>query len=386
MSGTLPLSGIVVVEIGHSVAAPYAGLILADLGARVIKVENPAGGDYARGWGPPFWEGTASAFHSLNRGKESIAVDLSKTEDVANLRRLILEEADAVIQNLRPGLLTKHGLDAASLREVKPDLVYSDIGAFGADGPMASKPGYDPLVQAFSGIMSVTGEGGRPPVRVGVSLVDMGSGMWSVIGILAALLARAGNGSGTGSGAHVATSLYETGLAWMTVHLAGYAASGEVRRPHGSGLAEIVPYQAFETRDGWLMVAAGNDGLFRKLCLALGRGDLADDPEFATNALRVVNRGRLVPELERHMADMPLDELASALDAAGVPCAPIQTVDQVMAHPQTQGLGMFRDDAGLPLAGLPMTLDGVRPRRTGKAPELGQHTGATLSRETANAR
>lgn len=147
MSGTLPLSGIVVVEIGHSVAAPYAGLILADLGARVIKVENPAGGDYARGWGPPFWEGTASAFHSLNRGKESIAVDLSKTEDVANLRRLILEEADAVIQNLRPGLLTKHGLDAASLREVKPDLVYSDIGAFGADGPMASKPGYDPLVR-----------------------------------------------------------------------------------------------------------------------------------------------------------------------------------------------------------------------------------------------
>lgn len=387
MPGTLPLSGIVIVEIGHSVAAPYAGLILADLGARVIKVENPAGGDYARGWGPPFWEDTASAFHSLNRGKESITVDLSKARDVAGLRRLILQEADAVIQNLRPGLLAKHGLDAASLREAKPDLIYSDIGAFGAEGPMASKPGYDPLVQAFSGIMSVTGEGGRPPVRVGVSLVDMGSGMWSVIGILAALLARAGTSGGEkGGGAHVATSLYETGLAWMTVHLAGFAASGEVRRPHGSGLAEIVPYQAFDTRDGWLMIAAGNDGLFRKLCLALGRRDLADDPDFATNALRVVNRGRLVPDLERHMAGMPLDDLAAALDAAGVPCAPIQTVDQVMAHPQTQGLGMFRDDAGLPLAGLPVTLDGVRPRTSGKAPQLGQHTGATLSKETVNAR
>ncbi|UEM19201.1 CoA transferase [Skermanella mucosa] len=381
MSGTTPLGGVVVVEIGHSVAAPYAGLILADLGARVIKVENPSGGDYARGWGPPFWEGTASVFHSLNRGKEGITVDLSKPDQVASLRKLILDEADVVIQNLRPGLLAKHGLDAASLRAEKSDLVYSDIGAFGAEGPMSSKPGYDPLVQAFSGIMSVTGEGGRPPVRVGVSMVDMGSGMWSVIGILAALLARADRRGG----AHVATSLYETGLAWMTVHLAGYAASGEVRRPHGSGLAEIVPYQAFSTRDGWLMVAAGNDGLFRKLCLAIDRRDLADDPDFATNALRVVNRGRLVPELERHMAEMPLDALAAALDAAGVPCAPIQTVDQVMAHPQTRGLGMFKETAGLELAGLPVTLDGTRPRADGEAPGLGRDTRATLSGETVDA-
>jgi crotonobetainyl-CoA:carnitine CoA-transferase CaiB-like acyl-CoA transferase len=203
-----PLAGITVVELGHSVAAPYAGLILADLGARVIKVENPWGGDYARGWGPPFWNETASVFHSLNRGKEGITVDFGASEDCEDLRSLILDDADAVIQNLRPGILEKFGLTADALRAEKPSLIWCDIGAFGATGPLASKPGYDPLAQASTGIMSVTGEGGgRPPVRVGVSLVDMGSGMWTVIGMLAALVAR----NKDGQGRSVATSLYETG-------------------------------------------------------------------------------------------------------------------------------------------------------------------------------
>src|SRR5262249_2766203 len=185
-----PLEGLVVVELGHSVAAPYAGLILADLGARVIKVENPKSGDYARGWGPPFWRDIASCFHGLNRGKEGITADFGDPQDCAALKALILEKADAVIQNLRPGILEKFGLTAEALRVAKPSLIWCDIGAFGAKGPLAGKPGYDPLVQASTGIMSVTGEGGgRPPVRVGVSLIDMGSGMWTVIGLLAALLA-----------------------------------------------------------------------------------------------------------------------------------------------------------------------------------------------------
>ena len=366
-----PLAGITVVELGHSVAAPYAGLILADLGARVIKVENPKTGDYARGWGPPFWNETASVFHSLNRGKEGITVDFGAPDDCENLRSLILDDADAVIQNLRPGLLEKFGLTADALRAEKPSLIWCDIGAFGAMGPLASKPGYDPLAQASTGIMSVTGEGGRPPVRVGVSLVDMGSGMWAVIGMLAALVAR----NKDGQGRSVATSLYETGLAWMTVPLAGHAASGEVRKPYGSGTAEIAPYQAFEVSDGWLMIAAGNDNLFRKLCGGLSLASLASDPDFATNADRVINRERLIPQIEAAVRGYSADALGKLLDEAGVPNAPLLTTDQVARHPQTRALDMMvrctHDD--IELVGIPLAFDGTRPRARTAAPALGQH-------------
>ena len=301
-----PLAGVTVVELGHSVAAPYAGLILAELGARVIKVENPKGGDYARGWGPPFWEGVATSFLCFNRGKEGIAVDFTRSDHAQALRTLIIEEADAVIQNLRPGILEKFDLTPEALRVEKPSLIWCDIGAFGARGPLAQKPGYDPLAQAATGIMSVTGEGDdRPPVRVGVSLIDMGSGMWTVIGLLASLLAR----HATGNGTHVSTSLYETGLAWMTVPLAGYEANGEVRRPYGSGTAEIVPYQAFQASDGWLMIAAGNENLFRKLCGALGLAELAASPDFATNEARVRNRDRLVGRIGAAVAGFTVEAL-----------------------------------------------------------------------------
>lgn len=364
-----PLDGIVVVELGHSVAAPYAGLILADLGARVIKVENPNGGDYCRGWGPPFWGESSSSFASLNRGKEDITVDFANPDDAAALRKLIVEEADVVIQNLRPGILDRFGFDVAKLREENPGLIWSDIGAFGATGPLASKPGYDPLAQASSGIMSVTGEGGRPPVRVGVSLVDMGSGMWSVIGILSALIARAEGGRG----ARVETSLYETGLAWMTIPLAGYEAAGDVRKPYGSGVAEIAPYQAFETADGWMMIAAGNDNLFRKLCAVLELQHLAEDPRYVANAGRVTNRETLLPIIAEAVSKRQPDELGEALDALGIPNAPLLTVDAVARHPQTEALGMTVDVEGLRLMGVPLTLDGERPRATTPAPKLGQH-------------
>lgn len=368
-----PLTGVTIVELGHSVAAPYAGLILADLGARVIKVENPGSGDYARGWGPPFWNGTATAFHALNRGKEGVSVDFRNEAEVEALKGFILAEADAVIQNLRPGILDKFGLTADKLRAAKPGLIWCDIGAFGATGPLAAKPGYDPLAQASTGIMSVTGEGGRPPVRVGVSLVDMGSGMWSVIGLLAGLIAR----HETGEGRVVSTSLYETGLAWMTVPLAGYAASGEVRKPFGSGTAEIVPYQAFETADGWLMIAAGNDNLFRKLCGALDLAALADDPDFVTNAARVVNRGRLIPQIAAVTAGFSTEALGLRLDAAGVPNAPLLDIGQVAGHPQTQALDMTVKSApdDIELMGVPLAFEGRRPRARSAAPALGQHNG-----------
>ena len=372
-----PLHGFTVVELGHSVAAPYAGLILAELGAQVIKVENPNGGDYARGWGPPFWNDVATPFLALNRGKEGISVDFSKLEDAQALRALILDAADMVIQNLRPGILEKFDLTPQALRAQKPELIWCDIGAFGPTGPLAGKPGYDPLAQAATGIMSVTGEGGdRPPVRVGVSLIDMGAGMWTVIGMLASLIARQKGGKG----AHLSTSLYETGLAWMTVQLAGYEASGEVRRPFGSGTAEIVPYQAFQASDGWLMIAAGNDNLFRKLCGALGLAELAADPQFAANPARVRNRDQLISRISAATAKYTVAGLGKTLDEAGVPNSPLLTVDQVADHPQTNAVGMLRGCEGqdLRLAGIPLTLNGARPRANTPAPALGEHNAQWL--------
>lgn len=370
MRSTKPLEGIVVVELGHSVAAPYAGLVLADLGARVVKIENPERGDHARGWGPPFWGDVSSSFASLNRGKESVTIDFSDPRQVAALRRFILDKADGVVQNLRAGVLEKFGLAPESFLAQKPSLIWCDIGAFGARGPMARKPGYDPLVQASTGIMSVTGEGDRPPVRVGISIVDMGSGMWSVIGFLASLVARAK----TGEGAHISTSLFETGLAWMTIPLAGYKAAGDVRKPFGSGVAEIVPYQAFQTKNGWLMIAAGNDNLFRKLCDVLRRPDLAEDPDFNTNSGRVINRERLVPIIAAEVARCDFSELSELLDAAGVPNAPLLSVDEVAQHPQAEALGMMVEcEDGLSLATIPISFDGRRPHNTRRAPRLGEN-------------
>ena len=366
-----PLEGLTIVEIGTSVAAPYAGLVFADLGARVIKVENPDGGDYARGWGPPFWKDTSAAFFSLNRGKESVTIDFTQEAERARLRALIHDHADAVVQNLRPGILDKFGFDAETMMREKPSLIWCDIGAFGKRGPLRNKPGYDPLAQASAGIMSVTGEPGRPPVRVGVSLVDMGSGMWAVIGVLSRLLSR----KQTGVGGRVETSLFETGLAWMTVPLASYEASGEVAAPQGSGSLQIVPYQAFQTADAWLMIAAGNDNLFRKLVKAVGVPELATDPAYRTNADRVVNRIALIDTLDRVFGTYETDRLAAVLDAAGVPNAPLLSADKVATHPQTLALDILGtcDGDTLPLMGIPISLDGQRPRANGMPPGLGEH-------------
>jgi crotonobetainyl-CoA:carnitine CoA-transferase CaiB-like acyl-CoA transferase len=370
MNHSRPLDGVVIVELGHSVAGPYAGLILADLGARVIKVENPKQGDYARDWGPPFWGDTSSSFASLNRGKESITVDFADPAEAAALRRLIIDQADGVIQNLRPGILDVYGLSAESFREEKPSLIWCDIGAFGAGGPMAKKPGYDPLVQASSGIMSVTGEGDRPPVRVGISLVDMGSGMWAAMGFLASFISRMKEGKG----ARVSTSLFETGLAWMTIPLAGFEAAGDVRKPYGSGVAEIVPYQCFPTKSGWLMIAAGNDNLFRKFCEVLNLRDLVSDPAFATNSARVVNRERLIPIVEKAVAQFYAEDLGRELDALGVPNAPLLGVEDVAHHPQVKALDITAQcDDGLSLVSIPIAFDGKRPRTTRRAPKLGEH-------------
>jgi crotonobetainyl-CoA:carnitine CoA-transferase CaiB-like acyl-CoA transferase len=370
MSSPHPLSGFVVIEIGHSIAAPYAGMILGELGAEVIKVENPKGGDAARGWGPPFQEGASTCFHSVNRAKSGIAVDLADPTDAARLKALILERADVVIHNLKHGALDKYGLGAADLVAEKPALVWCNLAAFGNTGPLRDRPGYDPMMQAYSGLMSLLGEDGRPPVRVTASIIDMGAAMWSVIGILAALQER----QRTGKGGVVDTSLLETGLAWMTIMLPSYLATGQLPVRQGSGVDMIVPYQAFAASDGYMMVAAGNDNLFRRLCAALERPDLAEDPRFRSNGDRVVHRAELVAILAGIFAHKPRAHWAKLFESAGIPNGPIHTLDQVVADPQVEALGMLQRRAGsdLSLLGLPLSFDGARPPFAKAAPTLGE--------------
>ena len=366
----LPLAGITIIEFCHSVAGPYAASILADLGADVIKVEAPETGDYARDWGPPFSHGTATLFHVLNHNKRGMALDLRDGVTCDRLKAFIVEHAEVVIQNMRPGAIDKLGLGGQALREAKPSLITCDLGAYGRTGPLRERPGYDPLMQAHGGIMSVTGVDGGEPVRVGVSIVDQGAGMWAAMGILAALNRR----HVTGEGCHVSTSLFETAIGWMAPHVGGYLSGGAMRRPLGSGVTEIVPHQAFPTADGHIMVAAGNDNLFRALCGAIGM-TFARDERFATNSKRVENRRVLIPMLEAIFRSRPSVDWQARLDEAGVPAAPIENVAQVIASPQTAALGILQKapDLDMTLTGLPLEFDGVRPPYRFSAPKLGEH-------------
>lgn len=376
MTGARPLAGLTVLEIGHSIAAPVAGMILGELGADVVKVENPGTGDYCRDWGPPFYDGTAAAFQAVNRGKRGITVDFKDAAQVERLRGFIRERVDVLIHNLRYGVLDKYGLSAAALTAEKPALIYCNLGAFGAQGPLRERPGYDPLMQAHSGLMSLMGEESRPPVRVGVSIVDSATGMWAAIGILAALQER----NRTGEGAVVDTSLYECALSWVNIQIAGYLGAGQLPVREGSGAAQIVPYQAFRTRDGYIMMLAGNDNLFKRLCDIIGRPELALDDRFRTNSARVVNRTALIPMLEAIIATEPTGAWRQRFDAAGVPNGPIQTMDQVVADPQTRALDIIQTspDGLLRLVGLPLSFDGVRPPFERRAPGLGEHNDSVL--------
>ncbi|MDB5571836.1 MAG: hypothetical protein JWN93_3019 [Hyphomicrobiales bacterium] len=371
-----PLSGLTVVELGHSVAAPFAGQLLADLGARVVKIENPAHGDDARRWGPPFWNGAATIFQSVNRNKESAAINLKDAQERAALAAFITQHADIVVQNMRAGLVAEYGLDARTLRAANPRLIYCNLGAFGATGPLSKRPGYDPLMQAFGGIMSVTGNEGEAPVRVGVSLVDQGAGMWSVIGVLAALQRR----NVTGEGCEVDTSLFETALSWMSASSAGYLATGRPPGRRGSENPGLVPYRVFKAQDSYLLIAAGNDNLFNRLAAALGKPEWLEDARFSTNPARVDNRALVNDAVQDVIATRPRDAWIALLEDAGVPVAALQSVDQVLAHEQTKALGMLQQapDADMQLMGTPLSFDGQRPQMRSAPPKLGAHTDAIL--------
>lgn len=364
-----PLSGVRVYEIGTSVAAPYGTWVLAALGAEVIKVEPEGRGDDCRHWGPPFWNGTSSMFQALNRDKKSITVNLKDDKDKAWLRNELITKADVVLQNMRPGKIASLGFGSEELCQENSGLVYCNIWAFGQTGPMADKPGYDPLMQAYSGLMGLNGEPGRAPSRVGTSIIDMGTGMWCAIGIISALFAR----QETGEGCVVDTSLYETALGWMTSHMASYHSTGELPTPQGSGIQGLAPYQAYECADGYLVIAAPNDKLFGLLKAVLGHPDWAEAERFETNPKRFQNK----PELNRFITAIVIEHPRSywqqKLDKAGIPNSPIQQVDEVLADPQTKALGIVQESVGqaMKLVGLPISFNGQRPPLKNEAPELG---------------
>jgi crotonobetainyl-CoA:carnitine CoA-transferase CaiB-like acyl-CoA transferase len=370
MNTANPLQGLTVVEIGTSVAAPVAGHILADLGATVIKIETPGRGDDARSWGPPFDEGVAPVFRWLNRNKRSAVVDLKNPAQREALLAFIQTEADIVLQNLRPGLVDTFKIDGASLRTAKPSLIYCNLTAFGRTGPQAKQPGYDPMMQACAGIMSVTGHEGDAPVRVGPSLVDQGSGMWCVIGILAALNAR----NAGGEGCEIDCSLYETALAWLPSQMANLLASGRVPGKIGTENAGMAPYRAYEARNGWIVIAAGNDNLFGKLCAAIDKPEWLTDPNLNTNSQRVTNRVEMNRKLAEAVAGYDIATLRARLDAAGVPNAPVQNLAQVVEDPQFKALGILQDleDGSGRQLNLPLSFNGTRPRLRANAPALGE--------------
>jgi crotonobetainyl-CoA:carnitine CoA-transferase CaiB-like acyl-CoA transferase len=367
-----------VVDVTTSIAGPYCAEILGALGADVVKVERPDTGDDGRAWGPPFWNGESAMFLAVNAGKRSLAVSLADERGREAVLRLA-ERADVFLQSLRPGLAERLGLGADELRRRNPRLVYCSIGAYGHIGPLAQEPGYDALMQAAGGLVSMTGEPGRPGVRVGSSLIDMGTGMWAGLGIAAALLER----ERTGTGSVVDTSLYETALGYIGYHLVGYLADGTVPTPQGTVFPMVAPYQVFPTHDGALMIAGGNDRLFALLCEALELPELASDERFRTNPDRVENREALVGIVSERLRERSTVEWQELLRGVGVPAAPVADVADVASSEQTQTLGFLQhvEHPAIPelrLPALPLSFDRERATHASPPPLVGEHTAEIL--------
>lgn len=370
-----PLAGIRVVELARVLAGPWCGQLLADLGAEVVKIERPGAGDDTRSWGPPFVSGAdganlgAAYYHSCNRGKSGLAIDISTPAGQAAVRERI-SAADVVIENYKVGGLAKYGLDPARLCDDFPRLIVCSITGFGQTGPYAHRAGYDFIIQAMGGAMSLTGEPDGPPQKSGIAYADIFTGMYSAVAILAALRRR----DVTGRGAHIDMALLDCQVGVLANQAANYLASGVSPRRMGNGHANVVPYQAFATADGQLVIAVGNDGQFRKLCTILGEGQWADDARFATNAARLTHRAELIPLLAGKIAGWDAQPLALALEAEGVPAGSINDMAAVFADPQVQARGMRFRPAGAAIDGLasPIVIDGERMVAASGAPRLGR--------------
>ncbi len=363
------LSDVVVLDLSRVLAGPYCTMMLGDLGAKVIKVEQPGKGDDTRAFGPPYIEGESAYYLGLNRNKYSILLDFSTPEGKQRVLELA-RTATVLVENFRPGTLAKQGLDYESLKTINPGLIYCSISGYGQTGPYASRPGYDFVAQAESGIMAVTGEIDGDPQRVGSPIGDVSAGMFACMAILAALRVR----DRTGEGQYIDIALIETTMSMLSNVASNYLISGDEAPRLGNGHPNIVPYQAFRTRDGHVVVSCGNDRLYGVLCRMLGREDLASDPRFSTNSQRVRNRSELVPILQEAFLQRGTDEWLPELRAVGIPCGPINTVSQIFNDPHIQARGYIWEcdhlTAGkIKLAGSPMHFSET-PTRLYKAPPL----------------
>jgi len=365
-----PLNGLRVIELGQILAGPFAGAIFADLGAEVLKIERVDGGDDGRRMGPVFRGGDALNFHLFNRGKKSLALDLKSEAGLAAFEQLVAS-ADILIHNLRPGVTQDMGIDGPSLCQRHPRLIYGEISAFGHTGPMQSRPGYEPLLQAFSGLSSTNGGPDDPPMRLGASVVDQGTGMWVVIGTLAMLQQR----HHTGRGGVLHSSLLETALTWNAQKSEALIHEGREPMRHASGHSGFVPYEAFETLDGPLLICCGNDRLFTKLAEVVGQAPWAEDVRFATNRARIAHKDLLLQNLRAILRTQSRDHWQAQFLAVGVPCSPVHTVAEALAQEQVQALGLRVPvpGQGYDLNGLPLLFDGQRLPLGGPVPHLGEH-------------
>lgn len=376
----LPLEGVRVIEVGQALAGPLAGAVMADMGADVIKVEKPDGGDDARQWGPPFGpDGVTSLyFHGQNRNKRSVSLDLKSPGDIEKLHRLC-ETADILIQNLRAGVVDELGIGPEAMLKRHPRLVYCNIWAFGRTGPLMMRPGFDPLLQAYGGMMSVTGRPTDPPTFCGASINDKATGMFTVIGALGALRRR----DLTGKGSVVDASLFETAVHWVEGQVNIHLATGDVPTRHGAGAAVIVPYQVFETADRPMCLAAGNDRLWARCAKVLGHPQWAADERFAKGSGRVRNKAVLLPMIAEVLKTQSRAHWIEALEAAGVPCSPVNDIGEVVATEQFAAIDIVQTlpESGVRVVGLPLSFDGERPRSHRPAPGIGQHNAEILGED-----
>ena len=371
------LTGIKVLDLSRVLAGPYCTMVLGDLGADVIKVEPPEG-DETRGWGPPFAGGESAYYLCVNRNKRDIVIDL-KTDEGKKILRDLAIQSDVLVENFRPGTLTKFGLDYETLHELNPKLIYCSITGFGQTGSMKDKPGYDFMIQALGGLMSITGEPDGEPMKTGVAVVDLFAGQNAIIAILAALQAR----TLTGRGQHLDISLFDSQLGWLANVASNYLISGKLPKRHGNAHPNIVPYQSFQATDGWFAIAVGNDRQFVRLCEVLGKPELAVDERYATNSARVQNREEIIPLLASIFKTASVSEWLTKLDEAEIPCGPINNFEQVFSMPTVKEREMLVKMkhpiiGELPLVGSPLKMSDTPVEYRLPPPLMGEHTEEVL--------
>ncbi len=371
------LSGLRILDLSRVLAGPWCTQMLGDLGAEVIKVEQPDRGDDTRGWGPP-WHGEGAErlsayFLATNRGKQSVTIDVAKPEGQALIRRLA-GQCDVLVENFKVGGLARYGLDYDSLKAANPRLIYCSITGFGQDGPRSSQPGYDFMIQGLAGMMSVTGDPSNEPQKSGVAYADVMTGLHAVIGILAAITQR----HSTGRGQHIDMALFDVGVSTLANQALNYLVSGIPPGQSGNAHMNVVPYQLFATLDGHIILAIGNDAQFARFAALIGHGEWADDPRFQTNAGRIENRAALIPQIAAIMAARTSADWVAVLEAAGIPQGPVNRIDQALADPQALFRGLVTEAGGRPAIASPLRLSESSPAPSSAPPLLGEHSEAVL--------